>query len=442
MLLQSIVNLFERKRTYIALFAGFFILEALLSLWTGLPYDMEVWFNTGFWMNHGINIYEPPNHLGYPPLWALWCFIAYQLYSFFGSNIEIWRFIIKLPLILAHLGLAYAIGEFAANKFNRKIGFKLFFVALTWSFFIYIGAMWGQLNTLSALLTFLAFYAIINQQTRTSALLLGTAITLKIYPLVTLPAFFAYALKNTDRKKTTHFLIYACAVPVLFTVTIFTVFQWDILFFLKTIFYSTPVFENNPILITGGAMNIWSFLALLSVNTVKFWFLRLLWIPILGAGALYWIRKNKMNDRDLNLSIVSLYVLFMISYVWVSEQSFLDPLPFIFLLIFAYRPKRLHLYLLVIIQILVYVFSLFNWGLFIFEPLVERFFPSLLPSIEYFDPSKSSLIWHVRGILGLIITIFLGVFLLFLIKPEAFAKSLRRIRAFLTGLISRKGAVP
>jgi Gpi18-like mannosyltransferase len=93
-------------------------------------------------------------------------------------------------MIFAHLGLAYSIGVFAANRFNRKTGLKIFFITLTGSFFIYIGAMWGQINTLSALLTFLAFYAVINQRTRVSALLLGTAITLKIYPLVPLPAFF------------------------------------------------------------------------------------------------------------------------------------------------------------------------------------------------------------------------------------------------------------
>jgi Gpi18-like mannosyltransferase len=418
------VRLFESKCTYIAIFAGFFLLEALLSLWTGLSYDMEVWFNTGAWMNQGINIYEPPHHLGYPPLWALWCFVAFRLYSFFGNNYEIWHFVIKLPNILAHLGLAYSIGVFAANRFNRKTGLKIFFITLTGSFFIYIGAMWGQINTLSALLTFLAFYAVINQRTRVSALLLGTAITLKIYPLVPLPAFLAYVLRNSDRKETGRFLIYACAVPVLFTGLFFTVFQWDILLFLKTIFYSTPVFEDNPVQILQGAMNIWSFFALHGVDLVKFWFFRLLWIPILGAGAFFWIRKNKMDEQDLNFSIVSLYILFMISYSWVSEQLFLDPLPFIFLLIFAYRPRRLYLYFLVVIQILIYAFSVVNWGPSIFEPIAERFFPSLLQLIWFLDPSKSSQVWYVRGTLGLIISTFLSIFLLILWKPEGFKRYL------------------
>ena len=423
----SEVGLFDSKWKYLILLGVFFLIEVILSLWTGLPYDNEVWFNTGKWMNQGINIYEPPHHLGYPPLWALWCSVAYHFYNFFGNSMEVWRFIIKLPMILAHLGLAYALGVFATNRFGRKTGLKLFLVTLTWSFFIYIGALWGQINTLSALLTFLTFYAVIKQKTVVSALLLATAITLKIYPLIILPVFFAYILRNRNKKEASKFLLICGSLPILFTVLFFVVFNWDIMFFVKTVFYSTPVFENNPVQILGGCMNIWSFFALLAFDQAKFWFLRLLWIPILGVGAFYWIRKNKMDERDLNFSIVSMYILFLISYGWVTEQLFIYPLPFIFLLIFAYRPRRLYLYFLVVIQILVYAFSAVNWGPFIFEPLAKRFFPQLLQLFFDLDPSKSSQIWYIRGTLGLIISIFLSIFLLILWKPGGFRRFLRAI---------------
>jgi hypothetical protein len=79
-------------------------------MWTALEYDMNIWFNTGSWMNQGINIYLPNDHLGYPPLWAFWCLLAYQVYSAVGNNIEVWRLFIKLPLILAQFILAFAIG--------------------------------------------------------------------------------------------------------------------------------------------------------------------------------------------------------------------------------------------------------------------------------------------------------------------------------------------
>ena len=412
------IGLFDKKWKYVVTLGGFFLIEALLSLWTGLPYDMEVWFNTGAWMNQGINIYELPHHIGYPPLWAIWCSIANFFYTLFNNNMEIWRFIIKLPMILAHLALACAIGKYVNEKFDKKTGLKIFLVILTWSFFVYIGPLWGQINTLSALLTFLAFYAIVKQKSTTSAILLGMAITLKIYPLIVLPVFLAYVFRNKGNKKTIHFTLISSLIPILFTGLFFFLFQWDIIFFLRTIFYSTPIFESNPVQILGGCMNIWSFAALLAVDMAKHWIFRLLWIPVLGLGTIYWFRKKKMGEMDLILAIISQYLLFMISYGWISEQSFLDPLPFIFLLIIAYRPRKLHVYILTLIQILVYCFSIFNWGPFIFEPLIRKFFPSLLEIITSFDPSQSAFIWQMRGTLGLIISILLGLFLLLLLKPD------------------------
>jgi hypothetical protein len=287
--------------------------------------------------------------------------------------------------------------------------------------------MWGQINTISALLTFLAFYFATKNRTIASAICLAAAITLKIYPLITLPAFIAYYFRNGDRKESLKFLFVTFCVPIVFTGLTFVAFNWDIIFFLKTVFYSTPIFENNPVQILGGCMNVWSFLALLAIDMGKQWFFRILWIPIIGTVAIYWLRKKKMDDLNLSISIVSFYIIFMISYGWISEQSFLDTLPFIFLIILAYRPKKLQVGLLVVIQILIYIFSLFNWGPLIFEPLAENFFPSLLQIIWSFDPSKSKLIWNIRGILGLTISVFLGIFLLLLLKQDEISAYIKRM---------------
>jgi len=411
------LHLLERKWKFLAIVAGIILIEIILSLWTGLPYDMAIWFNTGKWMTQGINIYEPPNHLGYPPLWAFWCSVAYYFYIFFGS-MEIWRFIIKLPLIFAHIGLAFAIKKFVTKRFDAKTGMKLFLITLTWSFFIYIGAMWGQINTLTALLTFLAFYFAIKHKTFESAFFLGTSITLKIFPLVALPAFFAFFLKNRSKNEATKFLLMTCFVPIIFTSLVFVAFNWDIMFFLRTVFYSTPVLETNPVQILGGCMNVWSFLAFLDIDIGTQWFFRLLWIPILAGGSLFLLKTKKMDEYKFSLSIVSLYILFMISYGWISEQSFLEPLPFIFLILFVYKPKKIQVYLLVTIQIFIYLFSLVNWGPAIFEPLVERFFPTLLGTIDTLNPSTSSLVWTIRGVLGLSVSLFLGLFMILLLKQD------------------------
>jgi Gpi18-like mannosyltransferase len=408
-----------RKRTYLVLFLGMFLVEAVLALWTGQPYDMNIWFQTGKWMNQGINIYQPDNHLGYPPLWGFWCFISYRAYLFF-ANTEIWRLIVKLPIIFAHLACAYIIGAFAANRFGKKVGVKILLITLTLVFFIYTGAIWGQIDTISALLTFLAFYFAVKKRPIPSVILLGIAITLKIYPIVTLPAFFIYFYKNWDAKKAIKYAVYACAVPVLFTLVVFAAFRWDLLYFFRTIFYSTPVFQSNPIQIDYGCMNIFSFIALQKVNLVPLWALRLVWIPALAACFFVWLRKAKMNEADFTLAIISFYVVFLVSYSWIAEQTFLDVLPFMFLFILGYNQKRIYLYLLGLIQFFVFIFTFANQSLFTFTPMLERFWPAGLTALQNFhsDPQIGPLIWQIRGTMGLIVSLSLIGFLILLLKPQ------------------------
>jgi hypothetical protein len=335
-----------------------------------------------------------------------------------GNNIELWRFFIKLPLILAQFGLAFAIYKFAQPRFNKSTGQKIFLVSLTWGFFIWVAAAWGQLNTLSALLTFLAFYAILSKHNTASALLLGIAVALKIYPLIVLPIFLVFIFKNQNRKEAIKFTFYTVALPVIFTLIVFGVYQWNITYLFRTLFYWTPTSETLG-QIQGGCMNFWSFTALWHLDVAQVWILRYVWIPVVAFTAFYWYRKPSMKEEQFNLALISLFIVFMLSYSWVTEQSFLDPLPFIFLQIMAYQPKRGYLYGLVFMQVLVFLFVIFNWGPFVFKPLIQQLAPNFLLSIEQLDP-KHLLIWDVRGVLGLVVSLGLCIFLAALLKPAAF----------------------
>jgi Gpi18-like mannosyltransferase len=421
----QIVRLFERKRAYIFLFGGFFVVEALLAMWTGNPYDMGIWFNTGSWMNQGINIYEPANHLGYPPLWSFWCLIAYRSYNFFGNSMEVWRLIIKLPMMLAHLALTYRVGNFALKEFGRKKALRIFYLVLVWSFFLYVGALWGQTNTLSALLTFLAFEAMLNQKTRVSALFLGLAVTLKLYPIVVIPAFVIFSLKRRGKHETRDFILFITLVPLLITGVTFLVFRWNPQFFLNTMFYwVTP--KGGKI---SGNMNFWPLLQVLNVDLVALWPIRYLWVFLMVGCMIFWLKKSTLKRSDFSFSIVSFYLIFIISYGWVSEQSFIDPLPFIFLVIIGYRHKLSNLYLglLSIIQILMYAYSVNNRGLLIFEPLLNSVSPPLLSTVHNIYADYGALIWTLRGILGFIISLGLGIFLLIIWKPNYFPNRIRII---------------
>jgi hypothetical protein len=123
----------------------------------------------------------------------------------------------------------------------------------------------------------------------------------------------------------------------------------------------------------------------------------------------------------------------MLSYSWVTEQSFLDVLPFIFLQIIGYQPKKGYLYGLVFMQVLVFLFVIFNWGPFVFKPLIQQVAPNFLLTLELIDP-KYLLIWNIRGVLGLVVSLGLCVYLAALLKPAAFKKI---SRYFKTRLVLR-----
>jgi len=182
-------------------------------------------------------------------------------------------------------------------------------------------------------------------------------------------------------------------------------------------------------------MNTWSFIALIGVDIVPLWYFRQLWIPILAFGTLYWLKKTKINEKDLTLSIVFFYILFIVSYGWISEQTIIDLLPFAFLMVFAYNSKRIYLHLLLLIQTLVYIFSFANQSLAVFGPLAQALSPRIVTDAQNFLSDNGPLIWTIRGSMGLMISVSLLTFLAILIKPEIINQVQERLQSLkkLTG---------
>ena len=137
----------SKNKVYLAvLVIALFLAEAILSLWTGLQYDMDIWFKTGLWINQGVNIYVPNDHIGYPPLWAFWCLVSYRVFAIFGNNMELWRFTIKLPMILAQFALAFVMFKFAQNRFDKKTVRKIFLFCFYLDFFHLFGLFGDKLT--------------------------------------------------------------------------------------------------------------------------------------------------------------------------------------------------------------------------------------------------------------------------------------------------------
>ena len=164
-------------------------------------------------------------------------------------------------------------------------------------------------------------------------------------------------------------------------------------------------------------MNIWSFTGLFNVDVGTLWPLRLLWIPIVLVGfTVYLFRRRRWDKMDFNLALITLFILFLVSYGYTTEQSFVDVLPFLFLQVLCFKPRKTNFLLLIGLQILVFAFSAVNYGEFIFQPFIEEFYPSVLASMQVFVPTEGSMIWAVRGILGLAFTVYALGFLFKLIR--------------------------
>ena len=84
------------------------------------------------------------------------------------------------------------------------------------------------------------------------------------------------------------------------------------------------------------------------------------------------------------------------------------------------------MYALLAVQLLVFAFATFNWGPFVFTPLLEKFNPAILAAIQGLDP-KYPLIWNIRGVLGLVVSISIGIFLIALAKPAVFEKLFKKL---------------
>ena len=90
--------------------------------------------------------------------------------------------------------------KFARKRFDAKIARKIFFFALTWIFFIYIGVLWGQLNMLSAFLTFLAFYAITSKRTLAGAVTFGNSRYFENLPVDSFASISDFHLEKSEAK--------------------------------------------------------------------------------------------------------------------------------------------------------------------------------------------------------------------------------------------------
>ena len=157
--------LLERKHVWLSILLCSAVLRIVLAPFTGHPYDMSIWMETGRYVAEGRSPYELQIHLGYPPLWGFWCGASYVLSNLIlPGNLFAYIFAIKLPIIAADL--AHRVGDHhfrshsrnlqskSNNPSSKELAFRRSLAALFLlnPFVLTVGVVWGMMDNIAALL--------------------------------------------------------------------------------------------------------------------------------------------------------------------------------------------------------------------------------------------------------------------------------------------------
>ena len=151
----------------VLLFVAGTALRLILAIWGGFQGDLDIfkaWSQRLVDLGIG-NFYEPGYFADYPPgyLYVLWFFG--KLSSLFGSDAPS-NYLLKLPGILSDVGLAYVAMQIAARTTPRSWGNRdavkagVAAAVLFNPAFLFVSAIWGQVDSLTAFLVLAGFLLI------------------------------------------------------------------------------------------------------------------------------------------------------------------------------------------------------------------------------------------------------------------------------------------
>jgi hypothetical protein len=368
-------------------------IQLILGLFFGHLYDTRIFMVAGHQVAVGENPYVPADlsavfhnlafqgitTFGYPPPWSLILGGIYRLvYPAFRSFL-VYNLAIKVPLIIANVGLAYLVAACL-----RRLGVDEGRIRAAWifmllnPFLLYASAAWGQFDSIVAFLALASLMLLEDGRRRASAILLALAIAFKptALPLILVPLFYRTAGGVLEGLRFYGILglglLVFCAGP-------FVVFGWD----------PTLILQNwNAHFVVGGGLTLLAALELWQGSyrmAGNWWLLGLLWIPALSIAGIS-LRRGILDFKDLLRKSAALILVFFLSRTWLSEPNIILALPFV--LILATLGEIPWIWLNAI-WILPLIFGIANVSLpQLFFPSMPHIMETLLGRMEHFRTAR------------------------------------------------------
>lgn len=196
---ERVVAFWENHpRIELVIFA--FALHGILAPFSGLEHDMDVWLQVSEDLLVGRNPYVEgltrTGYYAYPPLWAYILLFMRLIADNFGQNAYIQRYMIKLPMILAQIGVAWLGAQVTSQQSpSTRRADEVFALIILNPFFYLIGSIWGMFDIIPALFTLATVYALAGYPEEWESpvrpllggLCLSFAVLAKLYPVILLP---------------------------------------------------------------------------------------------------------------------------------------------------------------------------------------------------------------------------------------------------------------
>jgi len=299
------------------------------SFWTGHPSDFELWVRLGYAMVHGgdpygvlpavpglsfANVFGVSNEptIAYLPFWPLLTGLIYVLYSAIGwDNRFFYYFLLKQPIILGDVGLAYLMFSFVQSRQPEANAFWVLGFWLFSPYTIIISGVWGMFDSIAISFVFLSMMSSCHAK---RSLWEAVATFAK-----SIPAIYAAPLMM-KRLRDGSYALLSISLAALLSVIIFLIMGWPLS--LATATLGSTASKG------GWSMSIWDALPYMnylgylpSPNAQVYEYLGALWVPALIVVT--WIaikRFGALGEYGMIQSLLICTLTFLIFKTRVTEQ--------------------------------------------------------------------------------------------------------------------------
>jgi Gpi18-like mannosyltransferase len=291
--------------------------------------------------------------------------------------------LLKLPAILADLGIAWIIYKIFKDQKKEKLGFlgSIFFLfnPVIW----YNSSLWGQTDSIINFFVLLSFYLLKKKKISLSVLFFAISLFIKLSLLIFLPVFVLYIFKKKFLPKD---IIFSFALSLLFIGFATLPFSAGEPYFWLYNLYTKKVLVAQLQVITANAFNLWAaltgiheqpqslFWGIFSYQVWGYIIFLLVFIPLL-----YLFLKDDKEDDLWWILALSAFASFM--FLTNMHERYLYPLfPYLTILLF----KRKNLLPLFIAISFINFLNLYNfWWVPRIDPLITfmSFGDRLMPRV-------------------------------------------------------------